>query len=67
MAMTLRLNKSRDRLLTELAASQNASKQEAAARAIVETAERHLHQDRVAELSEQARARYAGLLRRLGD
>ncbi|MBE6474006.1 MULTISPECIES: CopG family transcriptional regulator [Actinomyces] len=67
MAMTLRLNERQDRLLRELAAAQNISKQEAAARAIVETAERHLHQERLAELSEQTRTRYADLLRRLGE
>ncbi|MBM6979420.1 MAG: CopG family transcriptional regulator [Actinomyces succiniciruminis] len=67
MAMTLRLNEHQDRLLRELAAAQNISKQEAAARAIVETAERHLRQERLAELSEQTRTRYADLLRRLGE
>lgn len=65
--MTLRLNEHQDRLLRELAAAQNISKQEAAARAIVETAERHLRQERLAELSEQTRTRYADLLRRLGE
>lgn len=65
--MTLRLNEHQDRLLRELAAAQNISKQEAAARAIVETAERHLRQGQLAELSEQTRTRYADLLRRLGE
>ncbi|MCL3778223.1 MULTISPECIES: CopG family transcriptional regulator [unclassified Actinomyces] len=67
MAMTLRLDADQDRILTELAAAQGLSKQEAAARAIVETAERHLHQTRVADLAEKAAQRYADLLDRLGQ
>lgn len=65
--MTLRLDPDQDRLLQELADAQGLSKQEAASRAIVETAQRHLHAARVSELSERARDRYADVLRRLGE
>lgn len=67
MAMTLRLDPEQDQLLHELADAQGVSKQEAASRAIVETAQRHLHSARVSELSAQARERYADVLRRLGE
>ncbi|WP_199176380.1 hypothetical protein [Actinomyces qiguomingii] len=50
--MILPLNERQDRLLRELAAAQNICKHQAAARAIVEMATRHLHQDRVRELSD---------------
>lgn len=67
MAMTLRLDPDQDRLLQELADAQGISKQEAASRAIVETAERRLHSAQVSQLSSRARERYADVLRRLGE
>lgn len=65
--MTLRLSPEQDRALTELARAQRVSKQEAAVRAILETAERTVRPARVAGLSAQARDRYADLLERLGQ
>lgn len=65
--MTLRLSQEQDRALTELARAQGVSKQEAAVRAILETAERTVRPARVADLSAQARDRYADLLERLGQ
>lgn len=65
--MTLRLSPEQDRALTELARAQRVSKQEAAVRAILETAERTVRPARVADLSAQARDRYADLLERLGQ
>ncbi|WP_062378504.1 CopG family transcriptional regulator [Demequina pelophila] len=67
MAMTLRLTEAQDQTLTALAESQGVSKQEAVTRAIEETAARHLHGDRVNASSAKMRARYAGLLDRLGQ
>ena len=65
--MTLRLDAEQDRVLSDLAASQGLSKQEAAVRAIIETAERHLPRARVAELADAAATRYQDVLRRLGE
>ena len=64
--MTLRLDTKDEELLGELAAAQGISKQEATVRAIREAAARRGHSDRVAELSAEARNRYADLLERLG-
>jgi len=66
MAMTLRLSEEQDRALVTLAEALGVSKQEAAARAIVEAAERRGHEATVSELSASARHRYADLLDRLG-
>ena len=66
MAMTLRLTDDDERVLTELAAAEGVSKQEATVRAIREAADRRNHSRRVGELSADARARYADLLERLG-
>lgn len=66
MAMTLRLSAEDDKALTLLATAQGISKQEATARAIRDAASRHVHDERVADLSVAARARYADLLDRLG-
>jgi uncharacterized protein (DUF1778 family) len=66
MAMTLRLTAEQDRALELLARAEGVSKQEAAVRAISEVAARHLHDERVDELSSTARERYADLLDRLG-
>jgi hypothetical protein len=66
MAMTLRLTDEQDRALELLAQADGVSKQEAAVRAITETAARRVHDDRVRDLSAAARERYADLLDRLG-
>ncbi|WP_353508443.1 CopG family transcriptional regulator [Intrasporangium sp.] len=64
--MTLRLSDEDERALTLLAEAQGVSKQEATVRAIREAAARRVHQDRVRDLSAQARARYAEVIERLG-
>ena len=64
--MTLRLSEDDEQLLAALAQSEGVSKQEATVRAIREAAARHIHEDRVRDLSISARARYADLLERLG-
>lgn len=66
MAMTLRLTDDDERALALLAEAQGISKQEAPVRAIRDAAARHVHQDRVSELSTAARVRYADVLERLG-
>lgn len=66
MAMTLRLDADDDRLLSDLAEAEGVSKHEATLRAIREAAARRGHGDRVAQLSAEARVRYADLLERLG-
>lgn len=66
MAMTLRLSDDDEQALALLAEVQGISKQEATVRAIREAAARRLHQDRVRDLSAQARVRYADVLERLG-
>lgn len=67
MAMTLRLDEDQDRRLTELARAEGVSKQEAVVRAIDEAVSRRSHRAGVAEASEWGRARYAEVLRRLGE
>lgn len=64
--MTLRLSEDDERSLALLAEADGVSKQEATVRAIREAAARRSHTSRVADLSEQARTRYADLLDRLG-
>lgn len=66
MAMTLRLSDEQDLALEALARAEGVSKQEAAVRAITEAAARRVHEDRVRDLSQSARTRYADLLDRLG-
>jgi predicted transcriptional regulator len=66
MAMTLRLTDEDEQALTLLAEAQGISKQEATVRAIRDAAARRVHEDRVRELSAQARDRYAEVLERLG-
>lgn len=66
MAMTLRLTDQDEQALALLAEAQGISKQEATVRAIREAATRRVHEDRVRQLSAQARARYADVLERLG-
>ncbi len=65
--MTLRLTDEDEHALALLAEAQGISKQEATVRAIRDAAARHVHQDRVSELSAVARARYAEVLERLGQ
>lgn len=67
MAMTLRLSPDDDRALTLLAEADGVSKQEATVRAIHEAASRRVRRDKLAELSAEARKRYADLLDRLGQ
>ena len=66
MAMTLRLTDEDEQALAVLAQSQGISKQEATVRAIRDAAARSGHENRVRELSAQARTRYAEVLERLG-
>jgi uncharacterized protein (DUF1778 family) len=66
MAMTLRLTPEDERLLAALAEAEGVSRHEATLRAIRETAARHAHEAKVAELSARARDRYADVLDRLG-
>jgi len=66
MAMTLRLTDEDEQALALLAEAQGISKQEATVRAIRDAAARHVHEDRVRDLSAAARARYADVLERLG-
>lgn len=65
--MTLRLSPEDEQALISLAESEGVSKHEAAVRAIREAAGRRGHVNRVRELSEAARTRYADVLDRLGQ
>lgn len=67
MAMTLRLNKDDEQLLTELAEEEGISRQALTIRAIHEMAERRGHAAKVDQASERARERYSKLLKRLGE
>ena len=51
MAMTLRLSDEQDRALELLAQAEGVSKPKAAVRAITDAAARHVHNERVRELS----------------
>lgn len=64
--MTLRLTDEDERALVLLADSQGISKQEATVRAIRDAAGRHVHDERVRDLSAHARTRYTDVLDRLG-
>lgn len=64
--MTLRTDEELDAALTELAERQGISKQEAARRAILETADRKRHKAAVAAASSASRERWASVLDRLG-
>ena len=66
MAMTLRLSKEDERLLTLLAQEDGISRQEATIRAIHEMAARRGHEQQVKEASARIRSRYADVLERLG-
>lgn len=67
MAMTLRLTQEDERILARLAQEAGVSRQEATIRAIREVAARRGHEAAVTDASARARARYADLLRRLGN
>lgn len=67
VAMTLRLNEEQERALALLAEADGVSKQEATVRAIMDAASRRIRDDRVRELSDSARERYAPLLQRLAQ
>lgn len=66
MAMTLRLSEDDEKTLAALAEAEGISRHEATLRAIREAAARRGHEQRVAEASARARARYADVLDRLG-
>ena len=66
MAMTLRLSKEDERLMTLLAQEDGISRQEATIRAIHEVATHRGHEQRVKEASARIRNRYADVLERLG-
>jgi len=67
MAMTLRLTDEQHAALTALAAAQGISKNEAAVRAIHDSASRISRHDRIATSTDRAVARYGDLLDRLGQ
>ncbi|MGO2027284.1 MAG: CopG family transcriptional regulator [Brevibacterium sp.] len=66
MAMTLRLNKNDEELLTRLAEQDGVSRQALIINAIHEVAERRGHEAQVSDASKRARERYGDLLDRLG-
>ena len=65
--MTLRLNDEQERALALLADADGVSKHEAVVRAIIDAADRRLHDDRIRRLSRGGRERYAALLDRLAQ
>lgn len=67
MAMTLRLSEDDENVLAQLAQHDGISRQEATVRAIREAAARRGHEVAVRDASAKARARYADVLRRLGE
>ena len=67
MSMTLRLSPEEDEALRALARAEGVSKNEAAARAIVERAERIAHTGQVRDLTRRAIAEYGPLLERLAQ
>lgn len=67
MAMTLRLSSEDEQALALLAECQGVSRQEATVRAIHEAVARRVRAERVQQLSEHARTRYADVLDRLGQ
>ena len=67
MSMTLRLRPDEDAALTALAQAEGVSKNEAAARAIVDRAARVVRDERVRRLTRQAVADYGPLLERLAQ
>lgn len=67
MSMTLRLTDEQDRILTELANSENVSKQEAVIRAITDRAARLRQDTEVRQAARAAIAEYGPLLDRLAE
>jgi uncharacterized protein (DUF1778 family) len=67
MAMTLRLTDEQDRVLTELAAAEGISKQDAAVRAILERSSRLAKDSEVRRLAREAIRDYGPLLDRLAQ
>ena len=67
MAMTLRLTDEQDRLLTELAAAEGISKQDAVVRAILERSSRLVKDAEVRRLAREAIRDYGPLLDRLAQ
>lgn len=62
----MRLTPEQDRALSELAAAQGLSKQEATVRAIEDAVARSRHTARVADSAAKMSGRYADLIERLG-
>ncbi|MCL2541888.1 MAG: CopG family transcriptional regulator [Nocardioidaceae bacterium] len=67
MAFTLRTDAELDAALAELASQQGLSKQEVARKAILDFHARNRHRSRVAEASQESRARWGDVLDRLGS
>lgn len=67
MAMTLRLSDEEAEALRAQAEAEQRSMQDVARAAVREYVERRGHEAAVRDLSAQARTRYAGVLRRLGE
>lgn len=67
MAMTFRTDAELDRMLTELAQSTGASRQEVIRRAIVDMHQREGHASLVADSTERMVARWGDVLDRLGS
>jgi uncharacterized protein (DUF1778 family) len=67
MAMTLRLTDEQDRVLTDLAAAEGISKQDAVVRAILERASRVTKDAEVRRLAREAIRDYGPLLDRLAQ
>jgi hypothetical protein len=67
MAMNLRLTDEQDAALTALAEAQGLSKNEAAVRAILAAAARHVHQQKVRAYAREIIAEDAALLAQLAD
>ena len=67
MAMTLRLDAEAQAALDLLEPHDGVSKQEAVRRAVLESANRRAHSDKVRDLGTAAAERYSDLLDRLGS
>ena len=67
MAMTLRLSDEQDRILTDLAAAEGISKQDAVVRAILERSSRLAKDTEVRRLAREAIRDYGPLLDRLAQ
>ncbi|EFV14862.1 hypothetical protein [Segniliparus rugosus] len=67
MSMTLRLTEEQDRMLTDLAAREGLSKQEAVIRAIADRASRLSRDSEIRSVTRKAILRYGPLLDRLAE